>query len=120
MTPWVLSTESSPHWRKAFKQYDKKHPDELAAVLHNLDRFLLQLNSSPNPGCIQAGYLHKEPQGIMAVDQKGKKPYLQETRLYTYPQEAQQVLHLITIGNKNSQSSDIKNCLKFLNSLTSS
>jgi hypothetical protein len=104
----MWSLEPTTQWNKDRKWYEKKHPDELAAVLENLDRYHQQLNLAPNPRVVQAGYLHPEPCGVVAVDQKGHGSNLQQTRLYTFADPETKTLHLITIGDKRSQSEDIK------------
>jgi hypothetical protein len=96
----------------------KKRPDELAAVLRNLERYLMLLKVSKNSKCVQAGYLHHEPMGVIAIDQKGIGGNLQETRLYIYAAEETKTVHLITIGNKDEQHSDIEFCKEFVNCIT--
>jgi len=88
--------------------YAKKHPRELEAVANNLGRYHAQLNRAKNALCVQAGYIHPEGKGVVALDQKGGGTSLQETRLYVYADDSTKVLHIITIGNKNTQDSDIK------------
>lgn len=104
-------------WQKDSKYYEKKHPAELAAVLRNLKRFLALLDTAPNCRAVQAGFLHPEPKGVIAVDQKGGGGNLQETRLYTFPDQAKKLLYIITIGNKNEQSADIQLSKDFVDSL---
>jgi hypothetical protein len=104
-------------WEKDQKHYAKKQPNELAGVLRNLARYLAQLNCTGNPAAIQAGYLHNEPMGIRAIDQRGSKGSLQETRLYTFADPANKVLYLITIGNKSDQPSDIELSKEFVQSI---
>ena len=67
-----------------------------------------------NAKCVQAGFLHAEPSGVLAIDQKGGGGNLQETRMYIYADQASNVLYLITIGNKSEQASDIEFCKKFV------
>jgi hypothetical protein len=112
---WQLSPSS--YWQKVIKRYEKKHPRELAAVLHNLDRYLNLLNAAPNAKAVQAGYLHPEPLGIVAIDQKGGGENLQQTRLYTFASDPNLVLYLITIGNKQTQKADIDMSKDFVRSL---
>ncbi len=95
----------------------KKHPRELAAVLHNLQRYLDQLNAAPNARAVQAGYLHHEPGGVVAVDQKSGGKGLQETRLYTFADAGTETVYLITLGDKGSQPTDVKFCSDFVKSL---
>jgi hypothetical protein len=109
---WAL--EPSTQWEKDQKWYDKKRPNELAAVLRNLQRYLALLNVSKNSKCVEAGYLHKEPGGVLAIDQRGFSGNLQETRLYTFAIDATKIVHLITIGDKDAQHSDIEYCKDFI------
>lgn len=109
---WDISPTTQ--WDKDRKFYEKKHSRELAAVLNNLSRYLALLNCSKNARCAIAGYLHSEPHGVVAIDQKGGGSGLQETRLYVYPDEASKLLYLITIGNKDTQQADIKLSSRFI------
>ncbi len=96
--------------------YQKKRPRELAAVYNNLDRYVAQLNCSQRIACVQGGYLHNEGGRVVALDQRGTKgaDQLEETRLYTFADEREKVVYLITIGNKKEQSSDIKISKQFV------
>jgi len=110
----------APEFERAKKRYDKKRPAELAAVLRNLARLLEQLNALPHCRAAQAGFLHHEPAGILALDQKGpSRTKLQETRLYVFPEEDNQTLHIITVGNKNSQAADLRCAVDYVHSLES-
>ena len=89
----------------------------MAAILNNIGRYLKLIAASKNSRAVQAGFLHHEPMGIVAVDQKGGGPNLEETRGYTYADDEKKVLYLITLGNKSSQSSDIELAKGFVTSL---
>ncbi len=105
----MWQVEPTDQWEKDVKHYGKKHPRELAAILNNVIRYLSLLNNAPNAKAARiAGFLHPEPAGVIAVDQKGGGGNLQETRGYTYADEAEKVLYLITLGNKDSQPNDVK------------
>lgn len=113
---WSLAY--STQWPRDVKHYQKKHARELAAVLHNLkERYLAMLNVCSNSKAVQAGFLHHEPDGIVAIDQKGGGTGLQETRLYTFADDKTNTLWLITIGNKDDQPDDIQFSRKFVESL---
>ena len=108
----------TPQFERSKKRYDKKRPAELAAVFRNLDRLREQLNGIPHCRAAQAGFLHHEPEGIWAIDQKGpSRTKLQETRLYVFPEEETKALHIITVGNKNSQAADLQCAVDCLHSL---
>lgn len=110
--------QPTTQWAKDLKWYEKKHPREITAVLDNLQRYFDQLQSAKHPRVVQAGYLHHEPHGVVAVDQKGGGPALQQTRLYTFADSESRTLHLITIGGKKEQAADIKLCSDFVKDLT--
>ena len=97
--------------------YGKKRPAELAAVLRNLDRYVDLLNAASHARTVQAGFLHGEPSGVVAVDQKGGGGNLAETRLYTFPDDSAKVLYLILIGDKGTQAKDIQTCREFVRNL---
>ena len=98
------------------RYYQKKRPRELAAVYNNLDRYIAQLTASQRAACVQGGYLHNEGGGVVAIDQRGTKgaDKIEETRLYVFADDIEKVVYLITIGNKQEQSSDIKISKQFV------
>lgn len=95
-------------WVKDRKWYDKKRPKELAAVLHNLKRYLDLLHSRPNSLSVSVGFMHTEQAGVIAIDQSGGGKNLQETRLYIYADDTTRKVYLITIGNKQEQHDDVQ------------
>ncbi len=112
MSVWRF--EESSFFASKFKKYQKKHRAETIAVLSNLDTYEKALNSGVKPPLIRAGFIHPEPQGVVGIDQKGTKGKARQTRLYIYACEQDHVVYLITIGDKNSQKQDIKDCKEFM------
>jgi hypothetical protein len=106
-------------FERCIKLYEKKRPNELKAVLLNLDKYFVALNQVSSRQ-IRAGYIHVEPLGIIAIDQKGfkkdgtKRVKLQETRLYLYPDLNEKTVYLLLIGSKNTQKQDIKTCCEYV------
>ena len=117
MALWCV--EPTDQYNRDFKHYSKKHPEELKAVLDNIDTYLKLLNSCDNPAFISVGFLHNEPDGIKAIDQKGSKSKqkLQQARLYTYAYSDNNILYLLGIGGKTSQGGDIQKYRKYMRSL---
>jgi len=109
--------EPTTGWERDHKHYARKRPNELAAVLRNLDRYMKFLAVSKNSKGLQAGYLHHEPGGVVAVDQKGGGANLQETRLYTYADDNAKTVYLIAMGDKDTQHADIEYCKQFVKTL---
>lgn len=114
MEDWSL--EETNVYQRRYAEYEKKHPNELIAVLDNLDTYLKTLRNLGHPLNIQGGFIHKEPKGIKAIDQKGggQKVKLQQTRLYIFPDINTKTIHLLTIGDKTSQKEDIKLCIEYV------
>src|SRR5437868_793450 len=95
---WTLVR--TPEWDRRRKNYEKKHQRELIAVLDNLDTFVRTLNHGVKPRDAKFGFIHPEPLGVLAIDQKGGGPNLAQTRLYVYPDEEHHALHILTLGEK--------------------
>ena len=111
---WRL--QPTAEYEKGVKKWPKKHRRELVAMLNNLDTFLRALNAGA-PAEVKFGFIHPEPYGALAIDQKGGGSGLKQTRLYTYPQKSEEILHLIIVGDKSSQKSDIEFCSQFVKRL---
>ena len=96
---------------RELKRHTKKRPKELEWVLRNLNTYLGQLDDGVNPlQIVKLRFVHNEANGIYAIDQKGGPKNLAEIRLYLFPHMPSKTLHLLTIGDKNSQSRDINDC----------
>ena len=102
---WVLLPHSA--YLRDVRWYAKKRPAELTAVLRNLERYMTLIARSPSARSVQAGFLHPEPHGMVAVDQRGGGGRLQETRLYCYAHTGSRTVHLLGIGDKSSQPADL-------------
>jgi hypothetical protein len=109
---WAI--ETNDHFDRENRYYVKKHPAELAAVTKNLDRYFGALNAGAKPQQITSGFVHPEQSGVKALDESGSKGSLAATRLYIYPDDSTNTLHLITIGDKNSQGKDVQFCKEFV------
>jgi hypothetical protein len=113
---WKL--ETSEEYQRRHKRYEKDHPRELQAVLDNLDTYFKSLEEGVKPLQIKHGFLHNEPLGVVAIDQRGGGKNLAQTRLYVYPDTETEVLHVITLGDKRSQKKeDIPTCRLFVQRL---
>jgi hypothetical protein len=102
---WVLLPHSA--YLRDLRWYTKKRPVELSAVLRNLERFMILLTRSPSARSVHAGFIHPEPHGMVALDQRGGGGRLQETRLYCYAHACSRTIYLLGIGDKSSQPADL-------------
>jgi len=119
-TAWTL--QESDIYGARFKRFMKKNKDVVRLILNNLDTYFETLNQGVHPQQIRAGFIHPEPGGVKAIDQKGSRKGVggtpKEGRLYVFPQEQTCILHLITIGDKDSQKADLADCRNFMDDLT--
>ena len=108
----------SDYWAASLKRFLKKHPNETKAMLSNLGTYQKAIfEEGLDPYAFNAGFIHREPMGIRAIDQKGTIGKAKQTRLYVYAWIRGKELHLIKIGDKTQQSRDINNCKKYVTPL---
>ena len=118
---WEIKT--SDEYLRRFKLFDKrknKRVNELRAVHLNLERYLESLNSGVSPKQIQGGFVHPEPEDVVALTENCPAPETDSAplnqknlvpfRLYLYPDTEQKVLYLLTVGDKTTQPDDIAYC----------
>jgi hypothetical protein len=103
--PW--SVHPHPGYLRDQRWYAKKHPQELAAVLRNLERFMHLLALAPDPRSLQAGFIHPEKHGMVALDQRGGEGHLQATRLYCFAHARTHRVYLLGLGDKAGQPADL-------------
>lgn len=102
--------ETTDEYDRAAKWYEKKRTDELVAVLTNLHRLQEMLRLGGSLAKAKFGFFRSEGDRVYRISQQGQGGNLQETRLYTYPDEDARILHLLTIGDKASQKKDLAYC----------
>jgi len=115
--PLLWQLEPLPEFSRTLKQVSKKNKTETTQLLENLNAIHEALNIGVKPGCLHGGHIHREPHGIIAVDQKGAKGSNRELRLYTYPCDKTSTLYMLKIGDKGSQKRDIKWCKEIVEKL---
>lgn len=108
---------SHEDYGKRLKKTKDIHRQEVKNVLDNLQAFLDALNSDLKPQQIVRGWLRQEPSGLRAIDESGPGKHKKALRLYVYPDEEIEELHVLTLGDKASQRADIKLCKKFVEDL---
>jgi len=115
--------EKAAGFENSFKKFSKKHRAEAKAVMANLETFFCVLNKTNNIQLAkQQNFVRKEPEGICALDSRGapresKGTKLKATRLYIYTVEVNSTIYLLRIGDKDSQSQDLKTCKKMVKKL---
>ena len=106
-TNWTVHDDLAE--RSRFKEYNRKHPREYAACFANLSQLVALLRQFGGIKGFQVGFLRSEGQGVYRIGQTGVK-HARETRLYVHIDETARVVRVLTIGDKDSQSDDIRRC----------
>ena len=109
-----------PAYDKRWKKLQKKHVGEVRNAIDNAMLYLDFLNRGMRVSQITFNWVHPEPHGVKAFDQSGKGAHKMALRLYAYPDEAEQILYWITMGDKQQQPGDIRDCSEFVAGLLQS
>jgi hypothetical protein len=112
--------ERSPRFERTFKRVHKKHKNECLNALDNLDTYHKALQEGAKPAQLSSlGFVHNEGEGAYAVDQRSgrdddSRKVSAEIRLYFFPDDTEEALHVILIAGKDSQSRDVNEVHKFI------
>ncbi|MFA5204814.1 MAG: hypothetical protein WC708_10475 [Lentisphaeria bacterium] len=104
-------------YERRIKRLAKNHPEAVSAALANLQSLFDAFARGTPPSGIRSSFIHPEPGGVIAVDQKGgdrKLTKLHAIRIYAFPDNSAGELIAITAGDKDSQHDDIKDCAAFV------
>ena len=105
--------EQSADYKKGLKKWPKKYGRELASMIDHLDTLLGTLNDGVHPEQAKRNlsFIHGNyPLGILSIVQRGGGSHLKATRLYVYPDQDDLILHLLILGDKDSQPNDVASC----------
>src|SRR5437879_3421061 len=105
---WTVKV--SDEYERRLKRYGKNRPQETKFTLGNLELFLSALNAGASSRNVRVGFVHAEPGGVLAITERGAGKNAVPLRLYVYPDDANQTLYVITLGDKRSQDDDIQFC----------
>lgn len=117
MQPWGFKI--APCYSKsAAERISRKYPQEFQNVFKNLDTYKKTLDAGVplEQAKRTLPFVHNEQKGLLAIDQRPPKGGVQ-LRLYIYPQEQTRIIHLASIGDKQSQQKDIKAGHQFIQTL---
>lgn len=100
--------DQTDEFNERFKKFEKKNRDSLSYVLNKLSVVAQALANDGKIETLKYNFLRHEREGVYAVrcSSKGKRPL----RLYFFAHLSSETLHLLTIGDKNTQTDDIKWC----------
>ncbi len=87
----------------------RNHTKEFKNAFNNLITYIKTLEQAKRV----LPFVHNEKNGLLAIDQRPPKGGFQ-LRLYIYPCESEHFVYITSIGDKQSQQSDIKTGHKFI------
>ena len=100
MGKWVF--ESTDSFTKDYASYEKKRPNELRAVMLNLETLLEVLDVSNGPAKVSCSFFKSEGKGLFRISESGGGRNLQPTRLYITFELKEQRLILLRIFPKGA------------------
>lgn len=113
---WKLKWASTCETR--LKRLCKAHPKEIGQTLKNLETYKIALENGVKPmQIVKLNFVRNAQLGIHEIDQTPLKKGKLAIRLYVYPSESEKTLYLLTIGDKDQQENDIRECSTFVRDL---
>ena len=106
---WALDATHAS--KNQFAKFNKNHPDEYTSLFANLDKIQGLLRAGHKVGGFHVNFFRSEGDGVYRIGQTGV-PGALESRLYVYPDNESQILHILEIGEKSGQQADIKSAKK--------
>ena len=92
--------------RGEIKRYAKRHPRETASCFENLSDVISALDAGCVPTQMPFGFYSSEGADVYRIGQTGVK-HPCESRLYVYSCIINEVVYVLTMGDKTTQSDDI-------------
>lgn len=115
MSEWGIF--KSEQFLRDLKKMNKRYPRETDQMLANLLIYQRTISIHDNPLLlVEYPFVHREAVGCHAITQQPLVSSTQ-TRLYLYCHIQGNVIHLICMGDKQSQSRDNKFCAQYVNNL---
>ena len=105
MKTWTVKFEGA--CQKELAKYNKRYRREVASVMSNLQYLHEHLLLGNHLGSCNFGFWGSERDRLYRIGQTGVRD-AKETRLYVFPDEATSIIHVLCIGDKNTQPRDIK------------
>jgi hypothetical protein len=102
---WQIDTSHASGSK--FKKFAKNHEREYDSLFANLHRILDILNSGHKVGSFQVGYFRSESDGVFRIGQTGVAS-AKESRLYVLPIAETKTVHVLGIGDKDTQQGDVR------------
>ena len=103
------SVDDSHADKNRFKKYGKSHAREVASCFANLATVVGLLKAGAALGSFRLNFFRQESGDIWRIGQT-KVPSARETRLYILVLVLPKAIHVLTIGDKDTQQADLAKC----------
>ena len=103
------SVDESHTDKNRFKKYGKNHAREVASCFANLATVVGHLKAGEALGSFRLNFFRRESGDIWRIGQTGV-PSARETRLYLLILVLPKTIHVLTIGDKDTQQADLAKC----------
>jgi len=112
------SVDDSHADKNRFKKYGKNHAREVASCFANLATVVGLLKAGAALGSFRLNFFRRESGDIWRVGQT-KVPSARETRLYILVLVLSKAIHVLTIGDKDTQQADLAKCKQIESAINS-
>ena len=113
-TEWQI--ENSHAVGSKFKKFAAKHPAEFDSLFANLEKIMRLLRTGNKIGGFRVNFFRSEGEGVYRIGQSGVS-HAKESRLYVYPDEQARLVYFLTVGDKDSQGTDINEAKEIARSI---
>jgi len=114
----VWSVDESHADKNRFKKYGKSHAREVASCFANLVTVVGLLKAGAALGSFRLNFFRRESGDIWRIGQT-KVPSARETRLYILVLVLPKAIHVLTIGDKDTQQADLAKCKQIESAINS-
>lgn len=104
-SPWQIDARFAD--RRRLSRWRTRHHREYLACLVNLQKVMDALNAGAHLNELGRSFLRSEGRGLFRIKQTAV-PHACETRLYVFFHERQHRIFLLSIGDKSTQTADIR------------
>jgi len=113
---WTATHEHAD--KNTIKKYARKHQREYLACVKNLEDLIAFLNGGATLQQAESGlgFFSTEGGNVYRITQTGV-PHAKETRLYVYAVVLGDTIHVLTIGDKDSQKRDLLRCREIIRTI---
>jgi len=112
------SVDDSHADKNRFKKYGKSHAREVASCFANLATVVGLLKAGAALGSFRLNFFRRESGDIWRIGQT-KVPSARETRLYILVLVFPKAIHVLTIGDKDTQQADLAKCKQIESAINS-